>query len=283
MREAAATIPGVPEAIDHVFLDIGGVLYDDGVYAEAWRRALREAGGAVTHAAVEEEDAARRVAPSPPRGRRDVHRCGVRGRVRRVPRVAGPLVPCAPRDHVPRTRRRRARARGFRGAVLAVPALGLARRRGADAHRPPRRGLSPRRDREPTFTGPRGDGTRRARAVLRGVGCFGRPRAAQTRSGAVPADARAGARRRRSDGDGGGPARLRHAAGARGGDAPRVAASRGGTRRPDAGAARGARRDDRGTAAAARRAGRAQLSWRCFWSSLAAFSAVCERAMSGIS
>src|SRR3954462_8440088 len=51
MREAAATIPGVPEAIDPVFLDIGGVLYDDGVYAEAWRRALREAGGTFTAAA----------------------------------------------------------------------------------------------------------------------------------------------------------------------------------------------------------------------------------------
>jgi len=61
MREAAATIPGVPEAIDHVFLDIGGVLYDDGVYAEAWRRALREAGGTFTDAAFEDEYAACRA------------------------------------------------------------------------------------------------------------------------------------------------------------------------------------------------------------------------------
>src|SRR3954452_1985644 len=62
MREAAATIPGVPEAIDHVFLDIGGVLYDDRVYAEAWRRGLREARGTFTDAAFEEEDAACRAA-----------------------------------------------------------------------------------------------------------------------------------------------------------------------------------------------------------------------------
>jgi HAD superfamily hydrolase (TIGR01509 family) len=52
----------VPEAIDHVFLDIGGVLYDDRVYAEAWRRALREAGGTFTDAAFEDEYAACRAA-----------------------------------------------------------------------------------------------------------------------------------------------------------------------------------------------------------------------------
>jgi putative hydrolase of the HAD superfamily len=51
----------VPEAIDHVFLDIGGVLYDDRVYAEAWRRALREAGGAFTDAAFDDEYAACRA------------------------------------------------------------------------------------------------------------------------------------------------------------------------------------------------------------------------------
>lgn len=42
-------------AIDHVFLDIGGVLYDDRVYAEAWRRALREAGGVFADARFDEE------------------------------------------------------------------------------------------------------------------------------------------------------------------------------------------------------------------------------------
>jgi HAD superfamily hydrolase (TIGR01509 family) len=51
----------VPGAIDHVFLDIGGVLYDDRVYAEAWRRALREAGGDLTDAAFDDEYAACRA------------------------------------------------------------------------------------------------------------------------------------------------------------------------------------------------------------------------------
>ena len=48
----------MPGAIDHVFLDIGGVLYDDRVYAEAWRRALREAGGEFSDARFDEEYAA---------------------------------------------------------------------------------------------------------------------------------------------------------------------------------------------------------------------------------
>ena len=48
-------------AIDFVFLDIGGVLYDDRVYAEAWRRALREAGGTFTDEAFDEEYAACRA------------------------------------------------------------------------------------------------------------------------------------------------------------------------------------------------------------------------------
>ena len=51
----------MPGAIDHVFLDIGGVLYDDRVYAEAWRRALREAGGTFTDAAFDDEYAACRA------------------------------------------------------------------------------------------------------------------------------------------------------------------------------------------------------------------------------
>jgi putative hydrolase of the HAD superfamily len=38
----------MPGSVDFVFLDIGGVLYDDRVYAEAWRRALREAGAEFT-------------------------------------------------------------------------------------------------------------------------------------------------------------------------------------------------------------------------------------------
>ncbi|MEP6759108.1 MAG: HAD-IA family hydrolase [Actinomycetota bacterium] len=52
----------MPGTIDHVFLDIGGVLYDDRVYAEAWRRALRESGGTFTDAAFDEEYAACRSA-----------------------------------------------------------------------------------------------------------------------------------------------------------------------------------------------------------------------------
>jgi len=50
-------VPG----LDYVFLDIGGVLYDDRVYAEAWRRALREAGGDFTDTAFDEEYAACRA------------------------------------------------------------------------------------------------------------------------------------------------------------------------------------------------------------------------------
>ncbi|MGH2680080.1 MAG: HAD family hydrolase [Actinomycetota bacterium] len=41
--------------IDIVFLDIGGVLYDDTVYARAWHRALREGGAAFTDAEFDEE------------------------------------------------------------------------------------------------------------------------------------------------------------------------------------------------------------------------------------
>ena len=52
----------MPGTIDQVFLDIGGVLYDDRVYANAWRRALREAGGDFTDDAFENEYAACRAA-----------------------------------------------------------------------------------------------------------------------------------------------------------------------------------------------------------------------------
>jgi HAD superfamily hydrolase (TIGR01509 family) len=48
--------------IDFVFLDIGGVLYDDRVYAEAWRRALRESGATFDDAAFDEEYRACRAA-----------------------------------------------------------------------------------------------------------------------------------------------------------------------------------------------------------------------------
>lgn len=41
--------------IEIVFFDIGGVLYDDTVYARAWHRALREAGARFTDAEFDEE------------------------------------------------------------------------------------------------------------------------------------------------------------------------------------------------------------------------------------
>jgi putative hydrolase of the HAD superfamily len=52
----------VSGSIDFVFLDVGGVLYDDRIHAEAWRRALREAGGRFTDEEFDEEYAACRAA-----------------------------------------------------------------------------------------------------------------------------------------------------------------------------------------------------------------------------
>jgi HAD superfamily hydrolase (TIGR01549 family) len=54
----------MPGSIEVVFLDIGGVLYDDRVYAEAWRRALREAGATFGDDAYDAEYAACRAAQS---------------------------------------------------------------------------------------------------------------------------------------------------------------------------------------------------------------------------
>ena len=50
------------EPLELVFFDIGGVMYDDRVYAMAWRRALREAGGGFTDEEFEREYEAARVA-----------------------------------------------------------------------------------------------------------------------------------------------------------------------------------------------------------------------------
>jgi HAD superfamily hydrolase (TIGR01549 family) len=47
--------------IEIVFLDIGGVLYDDTVYARAWHRALREAGASFRDDEFEEEYARART------------------------------------------------------------------------------------------------------------------------------------------------------------------------------------------------------------------------------
>lgn len=54
----------MPGTIDFVFLDIGGVLYDDRVYAEAWRTALREAGATFDDAEFDREYAAARAEQS---------------------------------------------------------------------------------------------------------------------------------------------------------------------------------------------------------------------------
>ena len=51
----------MPGSIDFVFLDIGGVLYDDRVYAEAWRTALRVAGATFTDDEFDAEYAAARA------------------------------------------------------------------------------------------------------------------------------------------------------------------------------------------------------------------------------
>jgi putative hydrolase of the HAD superfamily len=53
----------VSEPLEFVFFDIGGVMYDDRVYAMAWRRALREAGaGGFTDEEFEQEYEAARIA-----------------------------------------------------------------------------------------------------------------------------------------------------------------------------------------------------------------------------
>src|SRR4051812_30012531 len=62
MRSGRATsIAAVPGTIDFVFMDIGGVIYNDCVYAEAWRRALRDAGADVADEDFDAEYAAARA------------------------------------------------------------------------------------------------------------------------------------------------------------------------------------------------------------------------------
>jgi HAD superfamily hydrolase (TIGR01549 family) len=51
-------------SIEVVFFDVGGVLYDDTVYARAWNRALREAGARFTDEEFDEEYSAARAAQS---------------------------------------------------------------------------------------------------------------------------------------------------------------------------------------------------------------------------
>jgi putative hydrolase of the HAD superfamily len=50
--------------IEMVFLDIGGVLYDDSVYARSWQLALRESGASFTDEEFDEEYRAARAAQS---------------------------------------------------------------------------------------------------------------------------------------------------------------------------------------------------------------------------
>ncbi|MGH2538964.1 MAG: HAD family hydrolase [Actinomycetota bacterium] len=50
--------------VEMVFFDIGGVMYDDTVYARSWREALRESGGSFTDEEFAAEYAAARAAQS---------------------------------------------------------------------------------------------------------------------------------------------------------------------------------------------------------------------------
>jgi putative hydrolase of the HAD superfamily len=52
-------MPDPRSSLEMVFLDIGGVMYDDGIYMRSWQRALRETGGRFTD---EEFDAVYREA-----------------------------------------------------------------------------------------------------------------------------------------------------------------------------------------------------------------------------
>ena len=51
-------------ALEMVFFDIGGVMYDDSVYARSWQKALRESGAEFTDEEFEAEYAAARAAQS---------------------------------------------------------------------------------------------------------------------------------------------------------------------------------------------------------------------------
>lgn len=50
--------------VEMVFFDIGGVMYDDSIYARSWRRALRESGAHVSDEAFDEAYASARAAQS---------------------------------------------------------------------------------------------------------------------------------------------------------------------------------------------------------------------------
>lgn len=54
--------PPTASGIDMVFFDIGGVMYDDSIYARSWMRALRESGAEFSDQAFDREYAALRAA-----------------------------------------------------------------------------------------------------------------------------------------------------------------------------------------------------------------------------
>ena len=59
--------PSIQPSIEMVFFDIGGVMYDDTVYARSWMKALRESGAVFTDEEFEREYVDARAAQSVPR------------------------------------------------------------------------------------------------------------------------------------------------------------------------------------------------------------------------
>jgi putative hydrolase of the HAD superfamily len=79
-----ATMP-----VEIVFLDVGGVLYDDTVYARAWNRALREAGARFTDDEFDEEYARARAEQSGSFRRRLIARFLPEADLRELEAIAG--------------------------------------------------------------------------------------------------------------------------------------------------------------------------------------------------
>ena len=86
--------PQIEPRIEMVFFDIGGVMYDDTVYARSWMKALRESGAVFTDEEFEREyvdgpGRPVRVVPAPP----DAHASSARMRSwrpsRHAPRSTG--------------------------------------------------------------------------------------------------------------------------------------------------------------------------------------------------
>jgi putative hydrolase of the HAD superfamily len=77
-----------PTPIEIVFLDIGGVLYDDTVYARAWNRALRDAGATFSDDEFEEEYARARAEQSGSFRRRLIARFLPEGDLRELEGIA---------------------------------------------------------------------------------------------------------------------------------------------------------------------------------------------------